>query len=304
MRTRSLVALLLLMLLIVSEVFSQSSKLKKTSVAKKEEAPNSLGWTRTVRIDRMTGDSTVVYGRQANNDVTARSLSFKPILYLLCQPQTGITILVQTGLAVKQDQAGGYSVRTKVDADSPHRALWEALDNDGLFLGPSRGGYEVEFLHRLRGAKQLLFEFLPLGARAQIAEFDITGTDSVVDGIQAFCLSNNSVVSASKVQSTAKPTMDESLVDMPVMADSESVAPRYPDILKSAGVEGKVIAQFVVDTSGRAVLSSLRVLMASHDLFASAVRSALPSMRFIPARIGGKRVEQVVQWPFVFGVPK
>jgi protein TonB len=69
-------------------------------------------------------------------------------------------------------------------------------------------------------------------------------------------------------------------------------------------VEGEVLAQFIVDTTGRAEINSWKVLKASHELFAQAVKSALPGMRFIPAEVGGKKVKQLVQQPFTFAITK
>jgi protein TonB len=96
----------------------------------------------------------------------------------------------------------------------------------------------------------------------------------------------------------------ESEVEKPVMSAPGSPAPRYPELLKSAGVEGEVIASFVVDTAGRADLTSFRILKSSNELFGAAVRTALPSMRFLPAEVGGRRVRQQVQQPFVFSIMK
>jgi protein TonB len=93
-------------------------------------------------------------------------------------------------------------------------------------------------------------------------------------------------------------------VEKPVVQAPGSPTPRYPDILRQAGVEGEVLAQFVVDTTGRAESGSFKVLKSSHDLFAQAVRSALPGMRFIPAEVGGRRVKQLVQQPFAFAIAK
>ncbi len=93
-------------------------------------------------------------------------------------------------------------------------------------------------------------------------------------------------------------------VEKPVVQAPGSSAPRYPDILKSAGVEGEVLAQFVVDTTGHAEVSTYKVLKTSHELFAAAVRNALPSMRFLPAEVGGRKVKQLVQQPFVFAIQK
>jgi len=39
-------------------------------------------------------------------------------------------------------------------------------------------------------------------------------------------------------------------------------------------------------------------------LFAAAVLTALPSMRFLPAEVGGNKVKQLVQQPFAFNIVK
>jgi protein TonB len=93
-------------------------------------------------------------------------------------------------------------------------------------------------------------------------------------------------------------------VEKPVTALPGSANPRYPDILRQAGVEGEVLAQFVVDTLGRAETKTFKVLKSSHDLFGTAVRNALPGMRFIPAEVGGRKVRQLVQQPFSFAIAK
>jgi protein TonB len=109
------------------------------------------------------------------------------------------------------------------------------------------------------------------------------------------------VVGAAPVENQ---TYFEYQVEKPVMAVPGSPSPRYPDILKSAGVEGEVVVAFVVDTTGRADVSSLKILKSTHELFAAAVRTALPSMRFLPAEVGGHKVKQLVQQPFVFNIMK
>jgi protein TonB len=93
-------------------------------------------------------------------------------------------------------------------------------------------------------------------------------------------------------------------VEKPVAPIPGTGAPRYPDILRSASVEGEVLAQFVVDTTGRVEIASFKVIRKSHDLFEAAVRSALPQMRFLPAEVGGRKVKQLVQQPFVFALQK
>lgn len=80
--------------------------------------------------------------------------------------------------------------------------------------------------------------------------------------------------------------------------------PGYPDILRSANVAGQVIAQFVVDTEGKAEMGTFKALESDHELFTSAVKRALPGCKFIPAETGGRKVKQLVQLPFAFALQK
>ena len=95
-------------------------------------------------------------------------------------------------------------------------------------------------------------------------------------------------------------TYFEFQVEKPVSQIPGTGSPRYPDALRSSGVEGEVQAQFVVNEDGRAETSTFKVLKATNDLFASAVRTALPNMRFYAAEVGGKKVKQLVQQSFQF----
>lgn len=100
----------------------------------------------------------------------------------------------------------------------------------------------------------------------------------------------------------ASPVYFEYQVEKPVVVVQGSVAPQYPAILKQAGVGGVVYVSFVVDTAGRPDMSSLKVLKSSHQLFLNAVIAALPDVRFVPAEVGGKKVKQLVQTPYVFQI--
>jgi protein TonB len=91
-------------------------------------------------------------------------------------------------------------------------------------------------------------------------------------------------------------------VEKPAMALPNNPSPRYPDMLRSAGVEGEAMMQFVVDTMGRAESGSIKVIKASHELFGAAVKSVLPQMRFVPAEVGGRKVRMLVQQSFAFGL--
>ena len=91
-------------------------------------------------------------------------------------------------------------------------------------------------------------------------------------------------------------------VDSAVVRSSNSAAPAYPLKLLQAHVTGSVAAQYVVDTTGFADTASFRVLNATHPEFITAVREALPYMRFQPAKIGSLKVRQLVEQNFSFKI--
>jgi protein TonB len=93
-------------------------------------------------------------------------------------------------------------------------------------------------------------------------------------------------------------------VEKQVLPRSDNPKPKYPSILESTGQSGEVLIQFVVDTTGKIDMNTVKVLKASNDLFASAVKAVLPQWRFLPAEAGGRKVKQLAQLPLTFQPPK
>jgi periplasmic protein TonB len=99
-------------------------------------------------------------------------------------------------------------------------------------------------------------------------------------------------------------TYFEFQVEKPAEMLAESPKPKYPSVLESSGIAGEVQAQFVVRSDGKADMDSFKVLKSTNELFTQAVKNVLPRMRFSPAMIGGKPVNQLVQQSFQFAVPR
>jgi hypothetical protein len=93
-------------------------------------------------------------------------------------------------------------------------------------------------------------------------------------------------------------------VDSAASRDPESEGPIYPPTLMAKGIEGSVLATFIVDVTGRPDLETYIPLEATDSLFANAVRDALPRMKFRPAKINDKPVRQLVEQRFLFKVIK
>ena len=94
---------------------------------------------------------------------------------------------------------------------------------------------------------------------------------------------------------------DESTVDRAVTV-SRQASLRYPESLKSVGVEGVVSMRFIVGADGRVEPGSINVISTPHKLFADAVRASLLETRYRPAEAGGHAVRQVVEQTFSFKI--
>jgi TonB family protein len=73
-------------------------------------------------------------------------------------------------------------------------------------------------------------------------------------------------------------------------------------MLRAAGVEGRVLIRFIVDSSGR--VESTTILQSTHDLFSRAVRDVMPSLRLVPAEVNGHRVPMLAEMAFEFALDR
>jgi periplasmic protein TonB len=83
-----------------------------------------------------------------------------------------------------------------------------------------------------------------------------------------------------------------------------SAPPRYPESLRQAGIDGRVLVRFIVDTLGKIDLSSVQIVESTHDLFTRSVRDVLGNFRFRPAEAKGHRVRAMAEMPFEFQMRK
>jgi TonB family protein len=90
-------------------------------------------------------------------------------------------------------------------------------------------------------------------------------------------------------------------VDSAARVDSTGISqPSYPDSLYAFRVGGEVVAQFVVDTTGRVLLDTFAAVSSTHAAFTEAVRRSLQHSKFQPAMLAGRRVRQVMVLPYRF----
>jgi protein TonB len=72
-------------------------------------------------------------------------------------------------------------------------------------------------------------------------------------------------------------------------------APRYPKHLEAAGLQGRVLVEFVIDTSSRVEPGSVRSLESTHPAFEDVAQVAVLGSLFKPARLSGHPVRQLTR---------
>jgi protein TonB len=80
-------------------------------------------------------------------------------------------------------------------------------------------------------------------------------------------------------------------VDVPA-ASIHQPSPRYPPVLQLAGIEGRVLVEFIIDTTGHLEPGSSKVLESTHRGFELAALETLERSLFRPARVAGRAVRQ------------
>jgi TonB family protein len=77
---------------------------------------------------------------------------------------------------------------------------------------------------------------------------------------------------------------------------------RYPEIMRQAGLESRVVVETVLDTMGRAEPGSLRVVVSGGPAFDDEARAVVAGSRYAAARLSGRAVRVRIQVPVVFAL--
>jgi TonB family protein len=76
----------------------------------------------------------------------------------------------------------------------------------------------------------------------------------------------------------------------------------YPELLKQAGIQGRVMLQAVIDTNGRAEPGSIKILQSPNPGFDSPSRTWMLRALFRPARVHGRAVRVLVAVPLDYRI--
>jgi len=79
---------------------------------------------------------------------------------------------------------------------------------------------------------------------------------------------------------------------------------QYPDLLRQAGVQGRVLVQAIIDTAGRAEPPSVKVIQSPNPGFDQPAKNYVLRALFRPARVHGRAVRVLVNLPIDFKIKR
>lgn len=88
--------------------------------------------------------------------------------------------------------------------------------------------------------------------------------------------------------------------ELPVLLSHPPI--RYPEVLRQAGIEGRVLIETVLDTLGRAEPGLTRVVRGASELFDREALGVVLASRYRAARVDGRAVRVRVEIPVNFSI--
>ena len=80
--------------------------------------------------------------------------------------------------------------------------------------------------------------------------------------------------------------------------------PAYPPLLQQAGIEGRVMVQAIIDTTGRVEPNSVRVVESANPGFDQPAKNVVLRSLFRPGRVYGRAVRVLVAIPIDFKIQR
>lgn len=101
----------------------------------------------------------------------------------------------------------------------------------------------------------------------------------------------------------AEPTANQVYLESVVEEKPEPLSGpplQYPELLRQAQIQGRVLVEAIIDTTGRAEQSSIKIVQSPHPGFDQPAKSYMRQALFRPARVHGRPVRVLVRLPIDF----
>jgi TonB family protein len=257
------------------------------------------GWLVTISRSEMTDQPSVTLQLEALNLLPGAIVDVRPAILVRCHEQE-LDVFITTGAVLHGDTYDMTPVRVRWGTGTPEEASWSRSTDFSAAFAPDPGA----FLKQLLGAPDMRFEFRPFDAAPRVASFNARGLDLHISTLEGACptlwepLDSGTGIELGGDQIYAEAAVEEK----PELLSAPQ--PEYPQLLRTAGIQGTVVVQVVIDTTGRVEPNSLKIIRSPNPGFDQPVKDAMRRALFRPGRLQGRAVRVLVQIPFNFTLKK
>jgi len=214
-------------------------------------------WSVDTARSAMTDEPSVTLYLKSTNTVQGVLLNTRVILFIRCQEHT-LELFINTGSVLDGDAGENTTVRVRWGTAAPEEQVWSRSTDYEAAFAPD----PAAFIRQLAATPDMRFEFHPFDA-TPVWHLRWARATKASPTCRCACPSilQQGQPNDSEVRSTLPldPVFTASIVEE---QPERLSAPRveYPQLLREAGIQGRVVVEFVLDTSGRAEPLSLKVI--------------------------------------------
>jgi len=170
---------------------------------------------------------------------------------------------------------------------------WGATTLEELREG---GRGNERFVARLLKTTALQLELKIYGGRSEVATFTIPN-HAVLEAFTASCQKQDEQA-ARQVPTGNEVFMEAIVEEKPAVLSGPTL--QFPELLRQAQIQGRVLVQAIIDTLGRAEPPSVKVLQSPNPGFDQSAKSYVLKALFRPARVHDRAVRVLMQIPIDF----
>jgi len=260
----------------------------------------TAAWEITTERSEMTDQPSVTLSLAALS-AGESFLDVRPSLIVRCR-ENELELYISTGSVLDADN-DMTPVRIRWGTAAPEEAYWgRSTDYTAAFAPEPR-----DFLSKLLENPDLRFEVHPYDASPKVIKFNARGLERHIEQLNSACPAEQkkNAISDTAIHLDAggEQVFVEAVVEeRPQILSGPALA--YPDLLRQAGVQGRVTVQAIIDREGRAEPESVRIIDSPNPGFDQPARNYILRAMFRPGRIHGQAVRVLVNLPIDFKIKR
>lgn len=198
------------------------------------------------------------------------------------------------------------TITIRLGTEAPFEEDWTGSgDHTALFHPGDRGEIEA-FVRRLTRYDRVAFQVTPYSKAPLSMVFRLAGIAQLAQELWTTCPPQQGKPETKAPEGVRlELPSDQVFFEADVEEEPEVLsgpALQYPDPLRQAGVQGRVIVQCILDTLGRAEPASVKVVQSPNEGFNQEAMAYVRRAMFRPARVHGRAVRVLLNLPIDFTI--